>query len=67
MTLYPRISAVSMGKRVTWGRLQRGTWAWFEAMVDEAWAVLPSSWQVKGRDPIPGFAFTTLENDLAAL
>jgi hypothetical protein len=52
---------------VSWGRTQKGTWAWFDAMVDEAWAVLPASWAPKGADPISGFDFATLNKDLAAL
>ncbi len=51
---------------ISWGRTQRGTWEWWDAMVDEAYAILPASWKVKGRIP-NGLDFGTLQVDLAAI
>ena len=50
---------------LTWGSTQRGTWAWWDACVDEAYAILPP----EARDDrfAPGFDFAQLHEDLAAL
>lgn len=50
---------------LTWGDLQTGTWSWWDACVDEAYAILPP--QAKQADFDVGFNFTQLQADLAAL
>jgi hypothetical protein len=47
---------------LTWGNTQKGTWAWWDECVDEAYAVLPS--QAKKSDFHPGFDFNQLKADL---
>lgn len=50
---------------LTWGNTQRGTWAWWDECVDEAYGILPP--QAKKGDFSPGFDFTKLKADLAAV
>jgi hypothetical protein len=47
---------------LTWGSTQKGTWAWWDECVDEAYAVLPP--QAKKKDFHPGFDFSQLKADL---
>ena len=50
---------------VTWGALQKMTWAFFKAYCDEAHAVLSPDWiEASGSDPT-GFDLATLQKDLA--
>jgi hypothetical protein len=52
---------------VTWGGLQRMTWAFWAAYVDEAYALLsPDFLRANGTDPA-GFDMAALEADLAAI
>jgi hypothetical protein len=51
---------------VTWGALQKMTWAFWSAYVDEAYAVLAADWFSGGHSP-QGFDLTTLTWDLAAI
>jgi hypothetical protein len=48
---------------LTWGNTQRGTWAWWDECVDEAYALLPP----EAKDPkfAPGFNVAQLQADLA--
>jgi hypothetical protein len=50
---------------LTWGNTQKGTWAWWDQTVDEAYAILP----VEAQEPgfAPGFDFETLKNDLISI
>ena len=50
---------------LTWGNTQKGTWAWWDECVDEAYAILPP----EAKDPAfaPGFNITQLESDLQAV
>lgn len=49
---------------VTWGRIQRMTWAFYQAYADEAYAVLSATdWINHGNTPA-GFDLGTLRNDL---
>jgi hypothetical protein len=50
---------------LTWGNVQKGTWAWWDECVDEAYAILPP----EAKDPsfAPGFDITQLLQDLAAV
>jgi hypothetical protein len=50
---------------LTWGNIQKGTWAWWDECVDEAYALLPP----EARNPAfaPGFNFAQLEADLNAV
>lgn len=50
---------------LTWGNTQQGTWAWWDACVDEAYAIL--SPEAKASEFAPGFDFAQLEADLAAV
>ena len=50
---------------LTWGNTQKGTWAWWDECVDEAYAILPP--QAKKSDFDPGFNFDQLKADLAAV
>lgn len=47
---------------LTWGTVQKGTWGWWDACVDEAYAILP----LQATDPsfCPGFKFSELLVDL---
>ena len=47
---------------LTWGNTQKGTWAWWDECVDEAYGVLPLNAQQAGF--APGFDFAQLEADL---
>ena len=52
---------------VTWGRLQRATWPWVVARVDEAFAKVSRDW-CDGTKPAPsGFALAQLQADLAEI
>lgn len=50
---------------LTWGSTQRGSWAWWDECVDEAYAILPP----EAKDPAfaPGFDLAQLQADLAAV
>jgi len=50
---------------LTWGNTQRGTWAWWDECVDEAYAILPPEARKPGF--AQGFDITQLEADLAAV
>jgi hypothetical protein len=50
---------------LTWGAVQKGTWAWWDAMVDEAYAILPPEAKTPGF--APGFDYQQLESDLNAI
>jgi hypothetical protein len=50
---------------LTWGNTQQATWAWWDECVDEAYAILPTEAQDDGF--APGFNFTQLKTDLAAV
>jgi hypothetical protein len=47
---------------LTWGNTQKGTWAWWDECVDEAYAILPP--EAKATDFDPGFDFAQLQADL---
>jgi hypothetical protein len=47
---------------LTWGNTQRGTWAWWDECVDEAYAIVPQQAQNTGF--APGFNVKQLEADL---
>jgi hypothetical protein len=47
---------------LTWGRDQKATWGWWEACVDEAYAILPPEAETAGFDP--GIDFDALKADL---
>lgn len=49
----------------TWGSTQKGTWAWWDECVDEAYVVLPP--EAKKQGFAPGFDFAALEADLATV
>jgi hypothetical protein len=46
---------------LTWGNTQKGTWAWWDECVDEAYAILPP--EAKAGD-FSGFDFAQLQADL---
>ena len=48
---------------LTWGNVQKGTWAWWDECVDEAYAILPADAEKAGF--APGFDFAQLQADLA--
>ena len=50
---------------LTWGNVQKATWAWWDECVDEAYGILPP--EAKKSDFAPGFNFTQLQADLAAV
>jgi hypothetical protein len=50
---------------LTWGNTQKGTWAWWDECVDEAYAILPP--EAKKADFDAGFNFAQLKADLAAV
>jgi len=50
---------------LTWGNTQRGTWAWWDECVDEAYAILPP--QARNPKFAPGFNMAQLEADLKAV
>jgi len=50
---------------LTWGNTQKGTWAWWDECVDETYGILPP--EAKDSDFSPGFNFTQLKSDLAAV
>jgi len=52
---------------VTWGNLQKATWAWFEAYCDEAYAIITQDWIEANGDAPSGFDLATLQADLAAI
>ncbi len=47
---------------LTWGAAQRCSWAWWDACVDECYALLPTQAQTPGF--APGFDFAQLQADL---
>ncbi len=47
---------------LTWGNIQKATWAWWDECVDEAYAVLPP--EAKKPGFAPGFNFAQLQADL---
>lgn len=53
---------------VTWGRLQRMTWGFAAAYMDEAYACLSPNWYLTANGKAPsGFDMAALQADLAAL
>lgn len=48
---------------LTWGDVQRGSWAWWDKCVDECFALLPPEAVLP--DFTPGFDFARLKKDLA--
>src|SRR5208282_6042432 len=48
---------------LTWGNVQKATWAWWSECVDEAYAILPQ--QAKNPEFAPGFDIAQLEADLS--
>jgi hypothetical protein len=50
---------------LTWGSTQRGSWAWWDECVDEAYAILPPEAEKAGF--APGFNFAQLKTDLGAV
>jgi hypothetical protein len=50
---------------LTWGNTQKVTWAWWDECVDEAYAILPP--EANKPNFAPGFNFTQLQADLAAV
>jgi hypothetical protein len=48
---------------LTWGNTQKGTWAWWDECVDEAYAILPP--EAKEPGFAPGFDMAQLQADLA--
>jgi len=47
---------------LTWGNTQKGTWAWWDECVDEAYGILPP--EAKQSDFAAGFNFAQLKADL---
>jgi hypothetical protein len=47
---------------LTWGTIQKGTWAWWDECVDEVYAILPA--EAKQSDFNAGFNFAQLQADL---
>ncbi|HEY3831236.1 MAG TPA: hypothetical protein VGO03_03000 [Acidimicrobiia bacterium] len=47
---------------LTWGSTQKGTWAWWDECVDEAYAILPPDAEKPGF--APGYNFQQLKQDL---
>lgn len=52
---------------VTWGKVIRCTWAWFEKYVDEAYAVVYTEEIQKNRGPLATLDITKLRADIASL
>lgn len=50
---------------LTWGAVQKGTWAWVDETCDEAYVILPQ--EAKKPGFAPGFNFAQLQTDLAAV
>lgn len=50
---------------LTWGNLQKGTWAWWDECVDEAYALLP--WEAMQTGFSPGFDGQQLKHDLSLI
>ena len=50
---------------LTWGGVIKGTWQWWDAMVDEAFAILPP--EAKEPDFAPGFLYDELIKDLQSI
>ena len=48
---------------LTWGSTQKGTWAWWDECVDEAYAILPP--EASNPAFAPGFDVAELQTDLA--
>jgi hypothetical protein len=51
---------------VTWGKVQKMTWEFFEKYCDEAWALLSQEFLTQGKSS-DGFNFDQLKKDLQAL
>lgn len=51
---------------ITWGKLQKMTWAWWAKYVDEAYAILSPDWIDSTASP-SGFNLTQLQNDINAI
>ena len=47
---------------LTWGNTQKGTWAWWDACLDEAYAIVPA--EAKNPKFAPGFNFKQMLADL---
>jgi hypothetical protein len=52
---------------VTWGKLLRMTWGFFNTYCDEAHAVLSADWAVPGKVAPSGFNLSALQADLSAV
>jgi hypothetical protein len=52
---------------VTWGALQKATWAWWNSRVDEAWLVIQPEWLSAGGTSASGLDLYQLGEALAAL
>ena len=53
---------------VTWGALKPMSWGFYQAYMDEAYAVLSADWiSKKLKKAPPGFDIKTLDADLSAL
>ncbi len=52
---------------VTWGKLQRMTWSFWDTYCDESYALLSDVWAPGGRAAPSGFNLTQLQSDLIAL
>ena len=48
---------------LTWGNTQKGTWAWWDECVDEAYAILPP--EAQNPNFAPGFDIAQLQSDLS--
>jgi len=47
---------------LTWGNIQKGTWAWWDACIDESYAILPP--EAKLPTFTPGWDYDKLKSDL---
>lgn len=52
---------------ITWGELKKMTWQFWDAYMDESYAVLSPDWSAAGRQAPSGFDYAALAADLAAL
>ncbi len=52
---------------VTWGRLKKMTWAWFEKYCSEAYALISTDWLKTNGVAPSGFDLAALQKDLAAV
>lgn len=52
---------------ITWGKLKKLSWAWWDAYCDEAYALLSRDWIEESGHAPPGFDWTALESHMKAL